>query len=279
LGVGAFAALAYLSIPGGFDLFSAGNYTNLFGQSALNITLLGGLVYLAEKGRTGRLGPVLLMLGFGLTMLGHYGMMIGTLGILGLFGLWTLIITLRKKARPEGLARAWTLIGSAGVALVGSFALYYWHFLSEMGNQFGGFFSKFGKSSNVSAQTAEAAKPSFGESLAKLPGKAGQLVGWLPAITGVAGSALLARTNTAARALLFSWLAAGLVFALLDQVVGDSVRWYYLVAAPVALVAGRFLYLLGARSITARWLTTLVVAAMLLQMLTFWLGVIYTRYH
>ena len=50
VGVGAFASLVYLALPGVFDLFSAGNYTNLFGQSILNITLLGGLVYLAGKG-------------------------------------------------------------------------------------------------------------------------------------------------------------------------------------------------------------------------------------
>lgn len=281
VGVGAFASLVYLALPGAFDLFSAGNFTNLFGQSVLNITLLGGLVYLSGKGRSGLLAPVLLVLGFGLTMLGHYGMMLGTLGILGIFALWTLISTLRKTDRPEILGRAWTLLASAGVALIGSFALYYWRFLQDIAGQIGDLFDKLGSgpSNPVLAGVTEAAKPGFGQSLLKLPVKVGQLVSWPATITAVAGTALFSRASSAVRALLFSWLAAGLVFALLDQVVGDSVRWYCLAAAPVALVAGRFLSLLSARSAPARLLTTLLVAAMLLQMLTFWLGLIYTRYH
>lgn len=281
LSAGAFGSLIYLALPGVFDLFSAGNYTNLFGQSILNITLLGGLVYLAGKGHTDLLAPLFLLLGFGLTMLGHYGMMLGTLGILGTFALWTLINTLRKTDPPEALGRAWALLATAGIALIGSFALYYWRFLQDMAGQFGDLFGKLGSGTTTAtpAGATEAARPGFGQSLLKLPVKFGQLVGWPATITAAAGTALFPRVSGTVRALLLSWLVAGLVFALLDQVVGDSVRWYYLAAAPVALVSGRFLSLLGARSAPARWLTTLVVAAMLLQMLTFWLGVIYTRYH
>jgi hypothetical protein len=275
--VGALAALAYLAVPGVFDLFSAGNYTNLFGQSVLNVTLLGGLVYLAGRRGLGRAAPLLLALGFSLTMLGHYGMMLGTLGILGIFVLWTLITTLRKSGDPT---RAWTLLGAGGAALLGSFALYYWRFLENIAGQFGDFFGKLGgaPSSPVTA-TGNTVKSSFGESVLKLPGKTGQLLGGLTAITGLAGAALLPRTTTAMRALLLSWLAATAVFALLDRAVGDSVRWYYLGAVPVALLAGRFLSLLVARRGPARWITGLLVAAMLLQMLTYWVGLIYTRYH
>jgi hypothetical protein len=104
-------------------------------------------------------------------------------------------------------------------------------------------------------------------------------LGGLTAITGLAGAALLPRTTAAVRALLLSWLAATAVFALLDQAVGDSVRWYYLGAVPVALLAGRFFSLLVARRGPARLITGLLVAAMLLQMLTYWVGLIYTRYH
>jgi hypothetical protein len=219
--------------------------------------------------------------GFGLTMLGHYGMMLGTLGILGIFAFWTLIKTLRKSDGPDDLGRAWTLLGAAGVALVGSFVLYYRLFLNEIGGQFGDLFGKLGSGSTqrAVADPLGAVQSGFGESLLKLPGKVGQLVGGVTAITGLVGAALLSRTGSAVRALLFSWLAASLVFALLDQVVGDSVRWYYLGAAPVALVAGRFLSLLVARRGPTRLLTALLIAAMLLQMLTYWVGLIYTRYH
>ena len=75
-------------------------------------------------------------------MLGHYGMMLGTLGILGIFALWTLINALRKSDPPEAHGRAWILLASAGAALIGSFALYYWRFLQDMAGQFGDLFGK-----------------------------------------------------------------------------------------------------------------------------------------
>ena len=55
---------------------------------------------------------------------------------------------------------------------------------------------------------------------------------------------MLGRLSAAARALLVSWLLAAALFALLDQVVGDSVRWYYLGAVPASLLAGGFLFFL-----------------------------------
>lgn len=271
---GGFAALAYVCSPGVFDLFSAGNYTNLFAQSVLNLTLLGGMVYLGRdvSGR-GWGATWLLGVGFALTMLGHYGMMLGTLAILAFFTMWTLAATIQKK-RP---IQAWWLLGAAGVALVGSFAAYYWHFLEQIWGQWADVLGRM--LGEYSPGSRAANRPGFTQSLLKLPGKVVGLIGAGLLVTGASGLALTSRIKPAVRALLVSWLLAVALFALLDQVVGDSVRWYYLGAAPVALLSGRYLGLLAARGAWARLLAGLVVLSMFLYMLTFWVGLIFTRYH
>jgi hypothetical protein len=272
--LGGLAALAYAFSPAAFDLFSAGNYTNIFAQGALNLTLAGGLVFLSTgRASAGRFAPALLAAGFCLTMLGHYGMMLGTLAILGCFTVWTAVKIIRRE--PVGQAK-WLLVAGAA-ALVGSVALYYWHFAAEMWNQWSGVLGKL--AGNKPSQSAATGGTGFLQSLLKLPGKALELMGGLMLVAGAFGAGLLSRIASPARALLACWLVATLVFALLDQVVGDSVRWYYLGAAPVALAAARFMALLRAHGSWAQKLTLLVLSAMALYMLVFWVGLIYTRYH
>lgn len=274
--VGALAALAYLASPGAFDLFSAGNYTNLFGQSLQNVTLLGAAVYLSGNGGSRRVAPALLSVGFFLTMLGHYGMMLATLGIMAIFFIWTLVVTLRKP--PAGVDRAWVVLGASGAALGASFAAYYWRFLDVIWGQIADVFGKLGGRQS-SQPVSGVQQPGLADGLAKLPGKIVQLSGGLLVILAGFGGGLLSRRVGAARWLLFSWLAATMVFALLDRVVGDSVRWYYLGAAPLALFAARFLASLGVRHRWSRAFVALAIVAALLQMLTFWIDLIYTRYH
>ncbi|MEO8286477.1 MAG: hypothetical protein ABI670_08575 [Chloroflexota bacterium] len=272
--LGGLAALAYLCSPAAFDLFSAGNYTNLFGQSVLNITLLGGLVFLSRRTPQSPTVPfAFLLVGFGLTMLGHYGMMLGTLAILGFFSAWTVAATVRKSRTKE----AWWLLGAGGLALVGSFALYYRNLLDEIWNQWSGLFGRLTGGSGV--QTGDQpARPGFVQSLQKLPGKLFGLVGPLMLVLGAVGAAHF-RMRAQAGALLGSWLLAAGLFALLDQVVGDSVRWYYLAAVPVTLLAARILSLLLARGLWARRLILLSLATMSYYMLALWIDLIFTRYH
>jgi hypothetical protein len=88
------------------------------------------------------------------------------------------------------------------------------------------------------------------------------------------------RLNRVASGWFGAWLVVGVVFALLDQVLGDAIRWYYMVAAAVALLGGRTLGLLAARGRIGRWLAALLVAAMLWQLLNTWVGdMIFYRYH
>ena len=270
--VGAFAAFGYLASPGALDLFSAGNYTNIFAQSVLNLTLLGALVYVSGQRFGGRWALASLAAGFFLTVLGHYGMMLATLGIMGIFAISTLL--LRKS--PAQMRRAWGVLGAFGAALGAGLAVYYWRFLDLIGAQFGDVLGRLsGQSSSPSAPEG----PGLPASLGRLTERVGQLVGGLLVVCAAFGSALLSRRVGAMPLLVGSWLAAAATFALLDRVVGDSIRWYYLAAAPAALLAGRFLGLLSTRRRWSLPLAALVISAALLQMLQFWLDLIYTRYH
>ena len=268
---GAWAAAAYAASPAAFDLFSAGNYTNIFAQGVLNLTLLLGVAYLGSTAGPRSAAPFWLTLGFGLTMLGHYGMMLGALAIVAFFFLWALAEYSRKRVH----ARAWTLLGSAGLALGGSIALYYWRLADLILDQWGGVLSRL----TGGQAAAQQPRPGFIESLWRLPRQTGALVGWLSVITGLSGLAIGGRASGAARALIGSALAAALVFAALDQLVGDAVRWYYMAAVPLALPAGMFLSRLARGRTIGVMLALLAAAAMSWYALTFWIDLIFTRYH
>jgi hypothetical protein len=99
-------------------------------------------------------------------------------------------------------------------------------------------------------------------------------------LLGLSGSSRLTRLVPPYAALLASWLLASLVFAALDKVVGDTIRWSYMAAAPLALLASRFLARLFVRGRLARILIALIVTSVLLNTLTYWVGeLIFTRYH
>ncbi len=275
---GGIAALAYAFALAPFDLFSAGNYSNLFAQSVFNLTMLGALVFLSyRRGRHTALYGLLLALGFSLTLLGHYGMMLAALAILGLFALWIMITAFRGSKQPAG----WTLLGSFAVAFAASFGLYYWHFLGEMWAQLSSVLQRL-----LGGKGAAGIAPDKGAStigaffVTTLGRRIDSLLGTLAALCALFGVLLPGNLGISARALLWAWLLASGVFALLDQALGDSIRWSYLAAAAVALVAGRFLASLALRSPVGRALVALTVTVMLWQLLYFWVGyAIFTRYH
>jgi hypothetical protein len=123
------------------------------------------------------------------------------------------------------------------------------------------------------------ARPGFSEMLGRLPGRLVDLVGVTLLSSGLFGAAIVQKVAPSARALVFSWLLAAALFMVLDAAIGDVLRWYYLGAAPLALLAGRFLGVVSARGGHARLFVALAVLAMVLQMMTFWVTLIFTRYH
>lgn len=271
---GGWAALAYAVLPASFELFSAGNYTNLFAQGTLNAAMLLGLVYLnlrrpwSARGR--RLLPAVAVLFF-LTLLGHYGTMLALLLLTGPFLGWLAVATLLKR----NTAAAWALVGSLGLGIVAAFALYYRNVLDLIGNHFGHVLARF-------SSVGDGSVSSKGLSLSKLGGKVDRLVGTASLLLGISGVLCLGRLNSAARAWLGSWLFVACLFALLDQALGDTIRWYYLGAAALALLAGRFLGLLSSFVTTrpARMLAAMLLIVMLWQLLFIWVGdLIFLRYH
>ncbi len=99
-------------------------------------------------------------------------------------------------------------------------------------------------------------------------------------MAGLFGATLLGRIASPARALVMAWLAASAVFLLLDQTLGDAIRWYYFAAGVLALLSGRFLALLMGRGQKGRLLVWLCLAAMFLHVLSIWVGeLILKRYH
>jgi hypothetical protein len=276
---GGVAGLAYAFMPAPLVLLSAGNYSNIFGQAALNLTLLGGMVFVDGHVRPPPAGSlrsplpvVLLFVGFVLTVLGHYGMMLGTLGIMGLFGVWAIVQTVRRAPAVEALV----LVAAWGAALLSGFAVYYWHFADEISRQWSRVFERLG--GGRSAAGAESGGRASG--LLEFLGRRVVWVGPVATIAAVFGSFALRGLPRASGALLMSWLATALVFALLDQALGDTVRWYYLAAAPIALLAGRFLALLVGRPRAPGLLATLSLVLLLWQTLSFWVGdLIFVRYH
>jgi hypothetical protein len=284
--------------PAPFELFSAGNYTNLFAQDVLNLTLLGALVYLAapDEGRrtivrvplinerqntqytvrssnasSSIIFPLAIAVGFALTMLGHYGMMLGMLPIVGLFGLWVAYAAVLGKRGTRG----WLVLAGFGGALLASLALYYRHFINEMWSQWSEAFRRLSENRFDRVDPAQV-RESFIERSAR---RISQLIGFqtfLPALVG----AFLPVRHAAVRALLNAWLLSVAFFFVVDQALGDAVRWYFLAAAPVALLAGRYLGEVAGRSRTGVALTALLVTAALWHLLQIWVGdLIFTRYH
>lgn len=279
---GGWAALVYAVLPAAFELFSAGNYTNLFAQGTLNAAMLLGLVYLnLQKPWSVRARRLLLVIAasFLLTLLGHYGVMLAALLITGPFLIWLAVATLFRRNTAAG----WALVGSLGLGVVAAFALYYRNVLDIIGNHFSHVLVRLTSGNWVVAPgVGDATASKGGLSLSKLGGKVDRLVGTVPFLLGVAGAFFLGRINSAARAWLASWLFVVCFFALLDQALGDTIRWYYLGAAALALLAGRFLSLLWhlVNTRRARLLVALLLIVMLWHLLFIWVGdLIFLRYH
>lgn len=280
--VGAWAALAYAVSPAPFDLFSAGNHANLFAQELLNIALLGGLVYLnghsAWSRRASRIVPAVAVCLL-LTMLGHYGTMLSTLAIAGVFGAWTVIYTLRGRHPVQ----AWVALGLVGATLGSSLLLYYCNVLDYIEAHFAHVLQKALHAGGSVDKTQSAGTGGGRFQLGKLGAKVEQLWSAPAIIVAVLGSTRVAPLKPAAGAWLGSWLGVALFFALLDQLLGDAIRWYYLGAAALALLVGRGLALLFERRRGNRYavlLVYLVLGAMLEHLLSYWVGdLIFTRYH
>jgi hypothetical protein len=273
---GGLGALAYALSPAPFELMSAGNYSNLFAQALLNICLLGGVVYVGRKNSPQRRYLVFLGIGFFLTALGHYGVMLSMLVLMGLFGALTIWTGTRKKETRQSKQ----VIAAFGAGVLASVLVFYLYFAREIADQFAALFQRL-TGGRGPGDTPLSPPPASDETLfQKFGRKLARLSGILPIMAGVGGLFVMDRYPEQARNLIVAWLGAAGFFFLLDQALGDTIRWYYLAAAPISLLAGRFLGLVAAKGRSAVTLVGFCFAVMLLQLLYIWVGdLIFTRYH
>ncbi len=276
---GGLAALAYALTPAPFELMSAGNYTNLFGQAVFNLTMLAGLVYIGTRveHKIKSRPLILLATGFFLTVLGHYGMMLSALVVMGFF----FILTMWAGTRRHEIGRSIQLLGAFAVGSIVGILVFYANFAKEIADQFTTLFQRLTGEKASSGNTLPPAVPTNVEPLyERLGRKLARLSGPLPLVAGTSGFLMTGPMPLQARNLLFAWIGAAGFFFVLDQALGDAIRWYYLAAAPLSLLAGRFLGLLTGRGRVARTLVAFCFAVMLLQLLYIWVGdLIFTRYH
>jgi hypothetical protein len=270
------AAWAGALLPAAFFYFSEGTYSNLFAQATFAFTLAPWVAVLVGRGpgQAGRTRGVpawlLLLAGFTLTFLGHYGMLIAALGIVGLSVLLPLILGPGVARRRAG----WVLAALAGATVL-AFVLYYVHWLPQMRAQVEGVLS--GGSGRA------------GLDLGALVGRTGRRLseqwGGALALGGAAGlgALLVGLRRGAARRLVVAWigaaLVAGAIFAALDQTVGDSIRYPLLLAPWIALGAGTFWGLLARRGAAGPLFVAVLGLTAAWHLLTTWVNLVLTHYH
>jgi hypothetical protein len=265
------AAWAYALLPAAFVYFAAGNYTNLFAQATFATSLAPWVALLAPR-REGRAwgATALLAAGLTLTFLGHYGMLIAAFGGVVAASVPPLLTGPALARRRAG----WVLVALA-LAVALAFALYYVNWLPAMQAQV----------AQVLAGDGRRATFDLGGLLAGTLRRLGTEWGGILGLGGLVGlaSLALAQPGGPRRRLVAAWigglLAVGAVFAALDQVVGDSIRYPLLLAPWIALGVGHFWGLLARRGAAGPLFVALLAGAATWQLLLLWLDRIFIRYH
>ena len=227
------AAALYALGPAPFQLFSAGNHTNLFAGATLVATLAAAVAALEQPAGSARRCP-LAALGAGslLTLLSHYGVALSLVGVIGSVAVVWLV-----AAPPRLRPRIGPLVAVFVAAVILAYALYYVHFNAEMIAQV---------RSLVQRTAPPAARFTPGALLA-------DLARWLGGAAGIAalGAAggLLRRGRPAANALtpgwrspvglvLIGWLVACIPLAASALFDRDTIRYNLLALPPLCVVAG-----------------------------------------
>jgi hypothetical protein len=195
------------------------------------------------------------------------------IAVLGLGGLASLLPVLTGPAIAR--QRAGRVLAALALALVLVFALYYAHWLPEMRAQVAQVLGGGGRGGSFDPGALPAG---IGRRLSAEWG-GGLALGGLAGLLAI----ISIQPTGARRRLVAAWvvgaLAAGLVFAALDQTVGDSIRYPLLLAPWIALGAGAFWGLLARRGAAGPLFVAVLAATALWHLLGVWLTQIFTRYH
>lgn len=267
-GAALWAAGGYAVAPIAYAMASAGNFANLFGQFLANVYLVALILTYGHWRH-----PVVAM---GLTaalasaLLGHFGVFLSLLATLPL-----LIAALAFRS-GERRRQAFWLAGSAAVALLAAYTLYYrFHTDLVLGH-----LRDF-----VAGRTdAQGDSPARAGLARQLAGQARGMVlwwGWPAVPLAAIGVNLLRRARRSpALTLTLTWLATVLPFALLEIGAGLSVRYHLFVLPALAIAAGWALWRLTTlHRYAGPALAAATGALWLWQALALWVDRVLHAYH
>ncbi|HEX9989841.1 MAG TPA: hypothetical protein VGE45_15370 [Chloroflexia bacterium] len=277
------AASLYAVGPAVFQLFSAGNHSNIFAQTMF-VASLAVAVELLSRERGGA-GKYRLLMGYcaltTLTLLGHYGMAIAAVGVTVAIGVVWLIFA------PKSIrGRIVPMLGAFAAAILMSYLLYYMHYNAQMEGQFSSLLSGGSRGGGRSYD------------ILRLAGDVVKWEGWviLPAALGGIGLLFSGRSkrqgviNHAPTALVLSgWLLACVPLAATALFDRDTIRYNFLALPALCVCAGvalQWLCSLSGRIAVGKMQVQLgmVAAAGLLGLaavytLATWGNLIFNQYH
>ena len=300
------AAFLYAVGPASFQLFSAGNHSNIFAQTMFVASLVCAAEVLHgptpspsrgegsnqtptphwQRNLVRRYGPYLLF--SVLTMLGHYGMFIAAVGVTLTIGVVWLIFAPRDLR-----GRIWPLLGAFAVAVIISYLLYYVHFNEQIGGQIAGLLHGTGGHGNGFTPVALLGDILKWQGWVLLPLA---LVGIVLLLTGryctahtptqppPTGEELRVRTLV-----LAGWLLACIPLAATALLDRDTIRYNYL-ALPALCICGGLamqwlaalpgVVRLGSRQLRAGTaLVGAIVVFAIVNIALIWGGLIFNQYH
>ena len=225
-GAALWAAAVAILVPITYNLASAGNFANLFGQGVATAYLVALVLTWGRWRRP--LVAAALTAGLTLVLLGHFGVFLSLLVTIPLF---VIVLIARGGTTMHGQAVA--LLGSFVVAVFLSWAIYY-HFHNKL--IFGHLSSFVGGDTNARGGSADA---TIGQRVANEWN--GLLIWWgWPALPlALVGINLLRRARGGSQlTLTLTWLGTALPFLALAIVASLSVRFHLFAAPALAVVIG-----------------------------------------
>ncbi len=254
-------------LPITYNLASAGNFANLFGQGVATIYLTALILSWQTWAKPRTL--LLLTLGLTLALLGHFGVFLSLCTTIPLF---VLVLLLRSISRRAGLL----VLASFLVALALSWAIYYhFHNTLLLGHL------RDALSGQTNARGGAVAEASLGSRFRSEGENLLLWWGWPALPLAIAGANLLSRTRTALpTTLALTWLGTAIPFFLAALVAGLSVRFHLFVAPALAVVAGYALWQLWRSHRIIGPLIALIISGLWLwQGLAYWSDRILHAYH